>query len=342
MTLNTGEPDAEPFHLLLFYAFLGGFARNLLDGVGKHEPIEKYRHESLARSAEFELSAPGQSELTIAEALGSYIDERVYLLADPASRDWATAVIRDPVVTGHLRGVGKTLAALPGAAWLRADVGPSGQAVVDWTNSANPPALTTREALAELAAEFSHATPAVEGQAGASGPAQAGGAWWSAPAGVGLPYTTRKLRSFSAVELICRDDGFGETRASVWDVTVDAGARVAEIHDLADWSRLVAAYPLDVTEFRQAEWSPRFGWAGPWLLPDWGRLARDWDGVHVSAEGYLRSGGRMARVRDGGTVLEGWDPDATHWLGDVITLAGRTAETWTCDPGGQAGWHRAG
>lgn len=346
MSAHTGGPSDEPFHLLLFYAFLSGFAGVLLDeniprDSAGHGPIEKYRRESLASSAAFELSAPGHSELAIASALESYLGERTWLLSDPSSRNWSVSVIRDPVVTENLRSVERTLAAIPAAAWLGADAERSCQAFVDWDNSASPPLLTTRDPLREIQAEFAAEARAAAERVPLQDLAGTGREWWSCPSGVGLPYTTRKLGSFSAVELIGRDDSFGETRATVWDVSVDAGARIAEIHDLADWSRLVEAYPHDATESRRAEWSPKHGWDGPWLLPDWVQMARDWDGVHLSAGAYLRSRGRAARVHGGRTVLEGWDPDATYWLSDALTLTESAPEIWTCDLAGPAGWHQA-
>jgi hypothetical protein len=325
MSVNTGEPAAEPLHLLLFYAFISGFASDLLDGADGHGPIAKYRRTSTARAAGFSRAAPGCSELTIALALGSYLEDRVFLLGDQPTREWSTTIIRDPVVTGSLLDVGRVLAGIPGAAWLGAGVGRSTQALVDWANSEGPPDLAAHESLLKVAE-------------------QASGEWWSAPAGVGLPCTTRKLASFTAVELICRDDSFGETEAAVWDVSVNPGARVAEVHGLADWSRLVEAYPLDVTWSRGEQWSPRLGWKGPWLLPDWDRVARDWDGVHVTADAYLQSRGQMSRVRGGATVLEGWDPDTTYWLSEAIMLAASSPETWVHEQDGpedQSGWHRA-
>jgi hypothetical protein len=196
--------------------------------------------------------------------------------------------------------------------------------------SAGPPALGTRDPLRKvqdgLSCEY---------------PPGVGGEWWSAPAAAGLPYTTRRLRSFTAVELVCRDDSFGERQASIWNVNVAAGARVAEVHGLADWARLAEAYPLDVTGARRAEWSGRYGWAGPWLVPDWSRLARDWDGVHVSAEGYLRAQEQAAPVRDGRTVLAGWNPDATYWLRDVIRLTESVPERWIRESGALARWRKA-
>ncbi|HEX4087690.1 MAG TPA: hypothetical protein VHZ33_03175 [Trebonia sp.] len=325
MSANTGEPAAEPLHLLLFYAFVSGLARDLLDGAIEHGPIEPYRRASTARAGEFSRAAPECSELTIALALSSYLDDRVFLLGDQPTQEWSTAVIRDPAVTASLRDVGRTLAAMPAAGWLGAGLERSAQAIVDWANSGRPPDLAARESLVKLAE-------------------QTEGEWWSAPAGAGLPCTTRKLRSFTAVELICRDDGFGETEAAVWDVAVTDAARVAEVRSLADWSRLVAAYPLDVTWSRGEQWSPSLGWPGPWLLPDWDRVAQDWDGVHVTADAYLRSRGQLSRVGDGATALEGWDPDTTYWLSQAVSLAAGGPQTWVQDAqddqDGQSGWRR--
>lgn len=321
----TGEPAAEPLHLLLFYAFLSGFARALVDGADRHGPIEKYRRMSTARTEGFSRAAPGCSELTIAQALSSYLEDRVFLLSDRSTREWSTAIIRDPAVTESLLGVGRALADSTGAAWLGASVGQSAQALVDWGDSGSPPDLVAHDSLLRVAE-------------------QASGEWWSAPAGAGLPCTTRKLASFTAVELICRDDSFGETQAAIWDISVDPAAHVAEVHSLADWSRLVEAYPHDVTWSREEQWSPRLGWKGPWLLPDWDRVAQDWDGVHVTADAYLRSRGQISRVRGGATVLEGWDPDTTYWLSQAVTLAGSGPEIWIYEHDGpeeRPGWHRA-
>lgn len=327
--------------LLLYYSFLCHFAYDLPEQVEEYAAIELYREASARRRAHWEVSDFGKDEVAIALALASYIDERYFYLGHSGQADMITAIIDDPAVKADLLGVGHALTVAPGAAWLSEDVDLSRQAIVDWSNTATPPVLVTSQALDKIAAQYSSSRKAAARRR-IDRSARVGGEWWSAPAAAGLPTSTRRLKAFSPVELICRDDSFDETEASVWNVTVDAGARVAEIHDPADWSRLVAAYPADVTSSRQAEWSSDYGWPGRWLLPDWPRLARDWDGVHVSAMGYLRSQGRISRVEDGATVLAGWDPDATYWLRDVVQLTGEPPEFWTCDHAEYVGWHRTG
>jgi hypothetical protein len=63
-------------------------------------------------------------------------------------------------------------------------------------------------------------------------------------------------------------------------------------------------------------------------------VAADWDAVHVSVAGYLTTAG-IAIPAGGGacTMLAGWDPDATWWLNDVLSLTS-PPEDWRDD--GQA------
>jgi hypothetical protein len=57
--------------------------------------------------------------------------------------------------------------------------------------------------------------------------------------------------------------------------------------------------------------------------------------------GYLTTAGRAIAVDDDAhwSVLAGWDPDATFWLTDGLTVAG-PAETWFRDDAHE--WVRAG
>jgi hypothetical protein len=332
--------ESEPFHVLMFYSFLSGFADVLLDESQEREATDRYREVSSVKSAEFARSDFAESELLIASALESYISDGVYLLDGDEPRSWVSSVIQDPIVMENLLRIGEALSAARSAAWLGSDADRSRQAFVDWSNSGNPPDLSTRGAMKKVDEEvFQRGRPVME-RIRRLGSEPPGGAWWSAPAGVGLPYTTRKLQAVVPAELICRDDSLGESRACAWDVDVSAGARVAEVHDLPDWQQLVAAYPRLVSDSQRQEWRQRFRWPGPWFLPDWGKLAQHWDGVHLSANGYLRCKGRVAPVEDGRTVLAGWDPDATYWLRDSIVLAGSAAEFWVRDLAGEGRWRR--
>ena len=63
-------------------------------------------------------------------------------------------------------------------------------------------------------------------------------------------------------------------------------------------------------------------------IPDYASVAVDWDAVHVSVAGYLTTAGIAVPAGDGArTMLAGWDPDATWWLNDVLSLTS-PPEVW--------------
>ena len=70
-------------------------------------------------------------------------------------------------------------------------------------------------------------------------------------------------------------------------------------------------------------------------------MAADWDAVHVCVAGYLTTAGIAIPVGDGAsTMLAGWDPDATWWLTDVLSLAG-APQDWRADRQAPLGWAQA-
>ena len=84
--------------------------------------------------------------------------------------------------------------------------------------------------------------------------------------------------------------------------------------------------------------------AGPalarWLIPDYAAVAADWDAVHVTVAGYLTTAGIAIPADDGAcTILAGWDPDATWWLNDVLSLTS-PPEDWREDDQAPFGWTR--
>ncbi len=125
---------------------------------------------------------------------------------------------------------------------------------------------------------------------------------------------------------------------SRWRLPVNPDARIAEIHRPQDWAALVAAYP--------AAARPDEGWELPGLnqrprtlaslvslptqraartsirrhvVPDWTRLAADYDGVHLSWAGFLTSEGYITDLGDGDVaMLRYWFSERTHWLTDAF------------------------
>jgi hypothetical protein len=168
-----------------------------------------------------------------------------------------------------------------------------------------------------------------------------GGGWWSSPATSGLPVTTRGLPALGAIRLALAEDGFGWKVARCWPVAPNASARVYEVRGPGQWAALADCYPLDVSRSRRHDWWRATGWSGRWLIPDYAAAAGDWDAIHVSVAGYLTTAGLDLPAAAGARMmLAGWDPDATWWLNDVLSLTSRP-EVWRRDDRDPFGWIRA-
>lgn len=123
---------------------------------------------------------------------------------------------------------------------------------------------------------------------------------------------------------------------SRWRMPINEDARVYEIDGPQDWVALVERFP-------QVPSRPHMGWelpgpnklAAPQLvalsggraarlsldhqvLPDWTRVAADYDGVHLTWRGWLTTEGYVSDTSDGGvTMLRYWFSERTLWLNDV-------------------------
>lgn len=170
------------------------------------------------------------------------------------------------------------------------------------------------------------------------------GTWWSAPALAGLTSTTPALGADGPLGLWCVEDALGWGEAVVRRVRVPGGARVHVVDGPAAWAELCRRYPLEVTATRRHDWYRTTGRDGRWCVPDWSRVVRDVDAVHVTVAGYLTTAGRAVPVDgDLATVLAGWDPGRTYWLTDVDDEPG-SAQRWqqVLDAAGEPAWHPAG
>ena len=126
---------------------------------------------------------------------------------------------------------------------------------------------------------------------------------------------------------------------SRWHMPVDPGARVWSIDHPADWVRLVETFPMMATK-------PHEGWELPGpnqhksdvarlasapaqhavrttldrhVLPDWGAVASEYDGVHLSWSGFITAEGFVSDLDDrGATMLRYWSSERTLWLCDVF------------------------
>jgi len=125
---------------------------------------------------------------------------------------------------------------------------------------------------------------------------------------------------------------------SRWRLRVRPGARVWDIDAPEDWVRLVQRYPRVAPR-------PHAGWELPGpnqhpsdtarlrsvaiqhavrtepavhVVPDWGGVAADFDGVHLSWAGFLTAEGYVSELHDSVTMLRYWGSERTLWLHDVF------------------------
>lgn len=134
------------------------------------------------------------------------------------------------------------------------------------------------------------------------------------------------------------EDDFGLERARACRLQIRAEARICEISRPEEWAALCRRYPIDVTAQRRQVWFETTGRKGRWVIPDWSQVAEEFDGIHVSLVGYLRTAGVVIPVGDHSIVADseilpttgntgeetaslmaGWNPDTTYWLHDVTT-----------------------
>ncbi|MFJ5962037.1 hypothetical protein [Pseudarthrobacter oxydans] len=140
--------------------------------------------------------------------------------------------------------------------------------------------------------------------------ANVSGTWWSIPHG--LIQTVGQLPAgLSLVE-----DSLGWEHATT--IPVHGAGKVLEIKTAEDWLNLCCNFPLEVTASRRHDWFHTTGRHGRWVIPDWEKVASEWDATHLTVMGYLHAAGRPLEVDlETATVIAGWDPDSTIWLTDV-------------------------
>jgi hypothetical protein len=258
----------------------------------------------------------------------SYIAEAVtWALYWQPQEDWQRPLATD-AVGAVLEPVARAITAAPAARWWPSPLDRGTQQYTQFLSDdgefdLNPPALT---GAADLLARWRSATLEDERQAArrpADPAANYSGWWWSAPNLSQLVTTSRSVPGLGALRLSLVEDSLGWGAARCWPLVPPPGARIYEIGGPDDWVGLVARYPLDVTKSRWHDWYKVTGRAGTWLMPDYAAVASDYDGVHLSVGGYLTAAGRAFPVSgSAATMLAGWDPDLTYWLGDVLEPAG--------------------
>lgn len=210
------------------------------------------------------------------------------------------------------------------------------QWTVDWNPAVNAaplalePAAELRRWTRELAEDVERSTRDHE----ANPHARQSGTWWS------VPLTLLETRGSVEYALELVEDSFGWTAATFIPVSGDGS--VSEIRSAADWAQLCRDYPVEVTAARRHDWYRTTGRDGRWAIPDWERVAEDWDAVHLTALGYFSAATQLIEV-DGtfASVIAGWAPDSTLWLNDVAREAAAARQEWA-RPTEQDEWVRCG
>jgi hypothetical protein len=149
--------------------------------------------------------------------------------------------------------------------------------------------------------------------------------WWVKPHNDRISDTTRgPIGSALAAKLLCHDDWMvDENEVRVWEVEAPKDAKMYEVHRSEDWVRLIERFPRSYPNPPMGEWLRWTDCSGPWLLPEWKAISKHFDSVHVSLAGYLSTSYRALPIGDQFTILSGWHPDSTSWVGRAPRIIGQ-------------------
>ncbi|MCA1005619.1 hypothetical protein LCL87_07815 [Rhodococcus hoagii] len=279
---------------------------------------------------------PEVSAVALRSALAHAVDMARYW-QDPDGEDILVAT--EPV-RRELRRVAEHIARSPHAWWWTTGLAAADQWLVGWVDESaesSVPAAAEQSATEQSAAELLRAwrdeTVEEELRSERDRPADPSanwsGWWWSTPP---TRSSTRPLDDGTPTGLWFVEDSMGWKRAVARRVNVPAGAGVYEVDSADAWAELCRQFPVDVTAQKRHDWYRTTGRSGPWVVPDWPRIAERYDGVHLTIAGYLAAAGTAIEVDTGtASVIAGWAPDETYWLTDVVGLDSDARTTWVCD-----------
>ncbi|WP_278312956.1 hypothetical protein [Lolliginicoccus levis] len=269
------------------------------------------------------------ASLDLADVDAARIQNALALSVDSArywqEPDGADALASQPTIQAALSRLAARIVSSPIMEWL-VEPRRTDQWAIDWRSANAWPPLPKdpRQALRQWSAD----ARAEEARAARTRPRNphAGdtGSWWSMPLGlietIGRP----------ALELGLVEDGFGWEGATT--IPVRGGGRTFEVRSEEDWILLCRSFPLEVTASRRHDWFRATGRDGRWVIPDWERVAGEWDAVHLTPLCYLSSATRALRVdAETASVIAGWDPGRTIWLTDVACEGAGPRQDWQLD-----------
>lgn len=150
------------------------------------------------------------------------------------------------------------------------------------------------------------------------------GVWWSAPS-FSAPSSAGVSAHGVPAALWFVEDSMGWDYATTQRIVAPAtGHGILELCTPEDWVDLCRRFPLDLSAQKRGTWDVSTGREGAWVIPDWSRVAEEYEGVHLSILGYLRCAGRALPVdEERSSVIAGWDPDETYWFVNGLQSVGR-------------------
>ena len=230
---------------------------------------------------------------------------------NPWSPDFAQAVTAALSRGSDLAQLARAVAAHPASRWWTEPLDRARQVlVIDDTPRPAPsrPALT-RRILARVFRRFNRASSRVTTSESA--------VRWEdyAQRSTGWRITSTLIGGYSCLDTAIAS-GVGDwTQVDThrrFAAEIDESARVFEISSPAEWHALCVSHP----RVNQHPASP----AGVGtLVPDWSRVATQWDGVHLTFMGLLTAPFVRHSSAAGTTMLWSWDTEGTLWLpGDFV------------------------
>jgi hypothetical protein len=262
------------------------------------------------------VDVPEPTDAALILALRTAVDTARYW-QDPDGED---ALADTPDVRRSLRRFAEAIAVSPaGARWI-ASIDLAEQWEVAFDSSVGAARLRATDARERLETWRAEAI-AEEDRARRERPddpaAMWSGTWWSAPVFLATS-TTRAVSGIGPLGLWLVEDALGWEAAAAERIRLQNPAIIYDIDGPGAWAELCRRYPMDVTASRRHDWYRTTGRAGEWMIPDWSRVAHDYDAVHLTVAGYLAAAGTAIVVDDvRASVIAGWDPDKTYWLHDV-------------------------
>lgn len=253
----------------------------------------------------------GLTDFAVALALARSVEKACYW-----QEPWHDRLLARPAFDAPLERLTAPLAAHPATQAWSEPVDLDHQMHIAWDGIP----MAALDGFAQVIADDHRAALADERRPRPADPeANWSGRWWSIPPW-NLPVTSPSTPFVGAFLLMVLEDGPYATGAMVRSVRVARPVRVLELRSAQDFADLVTSAPFDVTMSRRHDWYRATGEVRPWRMPDWTQVAQGYDAIHLTVDAYLETAGRVLPIAGGATMMAGWEPDATRWLAERLTL----------------------